>query len=190
MRTLPALFAIVCLSTALFACKDRERTVVTDGTTAGNGATAQTPPATQPPAPPAPPLPVSDQVSDSLVFSLERGACFGTCPFYQLHIYKGGFATYNGLGHVERLGMHHGKVDQGTIDQLIKEAEIHGFFEMDDVYDSPVTDLPSTTITARRNGTVKQVKGRIDPPESFRTLTSRIEAILAQVDWQPVAPQD
>ncbi len=91
---------------------------------------------------------------------------------------------------MDKMGLHHGQVSADTLQLLVAEAEKAGFFEMKAEYDRPVTDIPSTTISVRRNGELKKVKGRIDPPASFKALALRAEEILLPMNWKPVAPQE
>ena len=78
---------------------------------------------------------------DSLVFSIGRTPCFGTCKAYWINVYRSGYATFSGNSNVEKIGPHEGWVGQDTIVMLINEAYRIGFFELEDIYDGPVTDL-------------------------------------------------
>ncbi len=127
---------------------------------------------------------------DPVIFKLERTACFGPCPAYRITIHQSGKATYEGIAHVEQQGMHHAQVDGSLMDRLVQEAEQKGFFEMKDEYDRPVTDLPSTILTVRRNGDTKTVKGRVDPPQAFKDLAAWADEMLLPIPWKPVPPQD
>ncbi len=185
-------FALLLLFSA---CKDREAVVTNgsadpieepsaqaeqaeeNGTVAGESAANDRP------------VQATDQIADSLVFSIARSACFGKCPFYRLFIYDSGYATYEGLGNVDRMGLHSTTIPAETRAQLIAEAEKAGFFEMKDEYDRPVTDIPSTTIIVRRADQVKKVKARTDIPEAFKSFAARAEEILFAQDWKPVQPQ-
>ena len=188
------LFSITLL--LLFsACKDREAVV-----TNGSAGTAEAPVVTpeeieesgSAPGETAAndrPVPTTDQIADSLVFSIARSACFGKCPYYRLQIYESGYATYEGFGNMDRMGLHQTTIPAETRALLIDESEKAGFFEMKNEYDRPVTDIHSTTIIARRGGEVKKVKARVDIPQAFKSLATRVEEILLPMDWKPVGPQ-
>lgn len=190
MKLLPflSLLLILLISTG---CNDRKPAVTNGSANSDQSAAASVENTSEPGEEAASdaPVPATDQPSDSLVFSIERGACFGKCPFYRLHVFESGFATYEGLGNMDKMGLHHGHVSADTLQLLITEAEKAGFFDMKAEYDRPVTDLPSTTISVRRNGELKKVKGRVDPPAAFKQLALRVEEILLPMDWKPVAPQ-
>lgn len=195
MKDLAYLISFALVAMLLFACKDRERTV-TNGSSEN---TAETPPASGSTengsvdtgtSTTNDPVQGNDQKSDTLVFSIRRTACFGTCPTYDIYVYESGFATYEGKVHVDRIGLYQTRVGKATLETLLQEAESVDFFDMKAEYDSPVTDLPSTFITVARNGETKQVKGRVDPPAGFKKLAARAEELLLDLDWRSVKPQD
>lgn len=128
--------------------------------------------------------------ADSLFLSMERTPCFGTCKAYRLNIYRSGYATYEGRANVEREGMHEARIGRDTLEAIMKEADRIGFHGLDDVYDSPVTDLPSLIIRVVSNGRDKEVKGRVGVPPKFRTFAETIEELVLPVAWKPIRPQE
>lgn len=128
--------------------------------------------------------------ADSLVISFERTPCFGTCKAYRVHVYRSGHATYEGRAHVDLMGHATGRVDRAVIERIVQRAEAIGFSRLDDVYDSPVTDLPSTTIRVVANGTDKTVMGRVGAPANFRGFEKYVEEELLPLPWKPVPAQD
>ena len=123
---------------------------------------------------------------DSVFFSLERTPCFGTCPTFKITIFQDGSAIYEGRRFAPREGHFTGRVDAATMKALKEEAEARGFYAMDDVYDMPVTDLPSVIIRVQADGRDKQVIGRVGPPQAFKNLTQRAEELLANIEWTKV----
>ncbi|MCO6482437.1 MAG: hypothetical protein J5I62_06555 [Flavobacteriales bacterium] len=120
---------------------------------------------------------------DSVYFMIQRTACYGTCPTYRLTIYDDGLAVYEGVRFVARQGRYTGHVAPATMEALLKLAEAKGFFTMDDVYDKPVTDLPSVIIRVHADQRDKQVVGRVGAPQSFRDLAQEVENMLDAIEW-------
>jgi len=178
---LPCLLA----ATLLFACKGKQETAT------NTGAPASPPSATHGSS--------SGQAGatlgggaqgDSLFLRLERTFCFGSCPAYRLHVYRSGFATFEGRGDIEPMGMHRARIGADTLALLLAEAERSAFFSLDDEYDEEVTDLPSTYIQVVAGGRDKTVHGRYGIPPRFLAFRARIEELLLTVDWKPVQPKD
>lgn len=133
---------------------------------------------------------LSATAADSLFMSLERTPCFGPCKAYRIHIYRSGYATFEGRANVEREGMWEARIGMDTLQTILKEAERIGFYGLDDVYDSPVTDLPSLVIRMNTSAGDKQVKGRVDVPPKFRTFAETIEELVIPVLWKPIVPEE
>ncbi len=164
------------LSVALlmFACKNKQASS-RDAADPGTPATAQDTKRLGGPAP-----------GDSLVIALERTPCFGMCPAYRFNAYRSGYATYEGVVHVENLGRHEGRVPLDKLQRAVDRANESGFFKLDAVYDSQVTDLPSTVIRVVADGQDKQVTGRVGTPASFKSYTTFLEEELLPAAWKPV----
>lgn len=127
---------------------------------------------------------------DSLVFSIGRTPCFGTCKAYWINVYRSGYATFSGNSNVEKIGPHEGWVGQDTIVMLINEAYRIGFFELEDIYDGPVTDLPSMTIQVVANDKDKKVTGRVGTPAKLKNFGKLADELLFPVAWIPIVPKD
>lgn len=139
----------------------------------GNGATA-------------PSDPRFGSASDSLFFRLERTPCLGHCPAYRIHVYASGHATYEGIGQVERLGMHQAMLDRQVLETLLREAETIGFFGLQDSYDRPVTDIPSTRLRMVSGTRDKSILARTGVPPALKAFALKADSLLLPAAWTPV----
>jgi len=153
------------------ACKNREQ-VVTDGT-AAQGPAVVYGGATE---------------ADSLFFSLERTPCFGQCKTYRIRVFRSGFAVYEGSSFVEKTGTHYGHVGSDTLALLLQKAGDIDFFNLQDRYDSQVTDLPSTIVEVVANGRNKRVVARVGTPPALKAFAAYADELLFPVAWKPVLP--
>lgn len=181
------MFLLACSVVALLsACKDKEKVVIDETVVVEEAREPITEPVEEPPVAQL----GGATAADSLVFMLERTPCFGKCKAYRVHIYRSGYATYEGRSNVEKEGMYSGRVDQALVNSLLADAERIGFNTLEDKYDGPVTDLPSMIVRIAANGTDKKVVGRVGTPEKFRGFVERAEATLLPLDWKPVPAKD
>ena len=138
--------------------------------------------------------PIAEQAirsaSDSVYFSMQRTACFGTCPSYTLTILENGTAYYEGGRYAAREGSYVGKVGAETMEKLWQMAETADFFSMEDTYDSKVTDLPSTIIRVHAKGRDKRVLARQGTPMAFKNFAEGAEELLAPVEWTLVEDEN
>jgi len=127
--------------------------------------------------------------ADSLFLYLERTPCFGTCKAYRIDLYRSGYATFEGRGHVEKMGLHSARIGLDTLGTLLNLAEQHGFQGFEARYDAEVTDIASTVLRIVADGTDKKVFARVGQPQAFKKLVGEIEGLLLPVAWKPVAPK-
>lgn len=192
------------------ACKDKEKVVETAVVQEAGSAVTEEPtmPVTEEPTMPVAedlveamesemdqPIPSAHKTGgankeDSLVFSIGRTPCFGTCKAYWINVYRSGYATFDGNSNVEKIGPHTGWIGQDTIIMLINEAYRIGFFELENKYDGPVTDLPSMVIQVVANDKNKKVVGRVGTPAKLKAYGKMADELLFPVGWKPIAPKD
>ena len=122
--------------------------------------------------------------ADSLFFSIERTPCFGKCPAYRIKVYRSGYATYEVISNVERLGMNQGHVGSVTMAILLKEAEAIGYFALQDSYDRQVTDIPSTRLRMVSGARDKSILARAGVPPELKAFALRADELLLPMAWK------
>jgi len=124
---------------------------------------------------------------DSLLVSLSRGYCFGTCPVYSVHIYSSGLALYVGQANVDMEGRFSGHVSADQLAGITRVAKEIDYFSMDTLYNNPpVSDLPSHSTSVVWQGWRKSIKRRIGFPESLLRLEKEIDRCVAEVSWHKI----
>ncbi len=113
-----------------------------------------------------------------LIISLQRTPCYGTCPIYKMEIFSDGSAFYHGERFVDKMGDYEFTVSKETINYILKKAVEINFFEMEDKYTAPISDLPKT-ITFIKNG--KDQKRIIDyygAPKTLKEFESLVDGCI------------
>ena len=124
--------------------------------------------------------------ADSLFFSIERTPCLGTCPAYRIRVHAAGTATYEGIANVSRMGRYETRLPPGVLATLLHEAEAIGFFDLQDRYDSPVTDIPSTRLRMVSGGRDKSILARTGVPPTLRSFAAKADSLPLGADWRPI----
>ena len=123
-----------------------------------------------------------EQISE---ITLERTACFGSCPMYKVTLRRDGTATYVGREYVERKGTYKGQVY--GFQRLAQLIESRGYFNFKDNYTRPITDLPSTITSVVRAGSRKTIKNYGDSgPVELWGIEAAIDGIVANTKWEKV----
>jgi len=111
--------------------------------------------------------------SKDLIISLQRGACYGTCPIYKIQIYTDGSGIYTGTRFVENIGVIVFSLSENQINLILTQAEAIGFKNMKEEYSEPISDLPTTFIQIKD----KKIRDYVGAPSELRKLENLIDKI-------------
>lgn len=102
---------------------------------------------------------VNAQESESNVaITLERTACFGTCPVYTVTILEDGTVRYEGQNFVDVMGEQTSEIDPATVALMVEAFEEAGYFDWNATYDTQtVSDLPTIITSVTREGETHQI---------------------------------
>ena len=127
--------------------------------------------------------------------TLERTACFGTCPMYKVNIASDGTVTFNGERFTKTIGIAKGKISPNEFRQLVAEFEKINYFSLPDSYTpgTPVcpqriTDMPSANTSIELNGKAKSVAhyygcGTTGALEKLTALEKKIDEVAGTQKW-------
>ena len=99
------------------------------------------------------------------VITLERTACFGSCPMYKLEIFADGRVVYDGKDFVKRKGKAQGRISKAAVQQLVREFNRINYLRLDNEYISEGpncpeswTDMPSAVTSLSWKGREKTIR--------------------------------
>jgi Domain of unknown function (DUF6438) len=127
---------------------------------------------------------ISNLKEKDIVIILKKGSCYGKCAVYNLHIYKDGFVTYEGILHSEKIGFFSKRVTKEELNTFKKEFEDIGFMELPSEYPSEIVDLPLITMMYRNGKKSKIVSGRTDRPKNLLQLQYKLEKLANSTGWK------
>ena len=124
------------------------------------------------------PLPDIDRIG------LERSNCFSGCPAYTLIIERDGRFRYLGEMNVERLGERRGRIDRGSLNQVLRYIAAIDYLALDDTYLSPFLDNPASYTLVEWGGTTKVIENYSNSaPATVWALEKLIEDLLEVATW-------
>ena len=157
---------------------------------------------TTPPAPPAPvvkaqvtpPAPVATPPAPAvaghvLLASLQRGACYGTCPIYTVTVYRDGKVEYDGEEYVKKKGKATGTVtpaQMAALDKLFTDDHYLAYnteYTHYDVTDNPSAKTAYRPLGATKTKTVDHYYGDMKAPESLSKLEEQFDTIVQTDRW-------
>jgi hypothetical protein len=131
--------------------------------------------------------------SSAPAITLERTACFGSCPVYTISVSPSGEVLYEGQAHVRKVGTATSKMPKERVDALLSELERGGYFTFSERYTSPeracgryATDSPTTITSVTLRGRTKRIThdyGCGAAPGALTVLERRIDEELNSGQW-------
>lgn len=119
----------------------------------------------------------------SLLFTLERTPCLGTCPVYKLEVYTDGYVKYNGRNYVDLIGVYTGTLKPEQFEKVVQLFNDTDFYSLKDQYVDLRLDIPATIIEYYSEKGYKKVEASNEIPRKFRILTSELELVIEGIDW-------
>ena len=115
----------------------------------------------------------SDSSEIELIISLQRTACFGTCPIYKIEIFSDGSGIYTGTRFVENIGITKFSLSETQLNLILTKAEAIGFTNMKEEYSEPISDLSTTFIQIKD----KEIRDYTGAPKTLKNLESLIDQL-------------
>ena len=128
------------------------------------------------------PIPPSASIVNAEI-SLDRTACFGSCPDYSLTIYGNGTVIYEGRNFVVVTGKQSATIPEQDVRNLVGYFYDINYFSLRDEYTAQVTDLPTTTTSIKIDGRFKQVIDYYGAPEELVSLEAKIDEVGKSDRW-------
>lgn len=119
-----------------------------------------------------------------LRFSMRKGACFGSCPVYELKIFHGGYATFEGKQNTERLGLYDKQLSKSDYKKVVEAFEKLDFDSYPDQFVSNIPDLPNIEIGYHNGAIFRIVSGKEDRPEDLMQAQFQLEKIVDKKEWK------
>ncbi len=125
--------------------------------------------------------------TEQIVFSLEKGSCYGNCAVYNFYIDKKGGAFFEGIANSEKLGKFYKKLNDSVYQAFYNEFLRSQFDTLQQVYLSEIVDFPSITVGFRSGKQYKKVTYKESRPPVLRKLQLLLESIAnSRTGWQAI----
>ena len=129
------------------------------------------------------------------LITLERGACFGTCPIYQVTIAQNGTVSFDGHKFVKTSGAATAQIKPEDFNKLVSDFEKIHYFSLDEKYEpgtrgcgAAATDMPYVRTSIRVDGKTKSVSHyhgcrNSEVLGALATLERKIDEIAGTEKW-------
>jgi hypothetical protein len=156
------IFVFSILLIGLLACKSKEKTQVKTAQNAEKSASL-----------------------DDFV-SLDRTACFGTCPIYQIKIFRDGKVLYFGKRYVENEGTFQAQMDKEPLNALFSEINSLNWESFPTEAPMDNVDFPQFRLEVKLGDFQKTIRGNTRADESLIKLSKKIDALFEDLTLETV----
>lgn len=111
------------------------------------------------------------------VIKLMKNPCFGNCPMYSLTLSNDGTAEYVGRDHVQKMGTFTKNIGAEKVSLLLQRFNAINFWEMEDRYNSELSDTQKVIISLFRKDSTKVVSGDHARPEGLINIEKTLSKI-------------
>ena len=132
-------------------------------------------------------------LDSSLVASLERGPCRGTCPVYRVELYGDGKVRFDGKQHVGTIGARNGSTTAAAVQGFMRSVAASAFASADTLFmmgsagcGSYATDLPVSVLSIKVGSRLKTIQhdpGCRNAPKFLRVLAAQLDTAAGVAGW-------
>lgn len=132
-------------------------------------------------------------LDSSLIASLERGPCRGSCPVYKVEVFGDGRVRFDGKQHVGTLGVKTGTTTTTAIQDFMRSVSASEFASADTSYvmgsakcGQYYTDLPMAALSIKVGGRMKTVQhdpGCQGAPKFLGILEFQLDTTARTASW-------
>lgn len=120
-----------------------------------------------------------------LLFSIEKGPCFGNCPQYKTELYSSGIAKFTGIRNVDYIGDKTGSISDSLIGEIENAIIALKVADLDSVYvNKYLTDFPATDLYFEIDGQLKHIHiCHENPPQEIQKVIDVINTFENRIKW-------
>ena len=124
--------------------------------------------------------------TNQLVFSIEKGPCFGACPEYKLEVFNNGEAHLKGIRNVAQVGEFKTHVSDSLLSEMKKSIGSMDIASLDTNYvNKYLTDFPTIDLYFDLKSERKHIHiFHQQPPQEIYDLLRLIEGFENGIDWK------
>ena len=128
--------------------------------------------------------------ANQLLFSIEKGPCFGTCPEYKVEVFSNGDARLSGIRNVEHIGEFQTKLSAEFIKEIVDSIDALNISALDSNYvNKYLTDFPTTDLGFEIEGVKKRIHiFHESPPQEIQKVMDVINTFENRIKWDFSAP--
>lgn len=132
---------------------------------------------------------MANKAPERTFISIERTACFGTCPIDVYTLYLNGHQRYEGRKFTDLTGEFTANITAQKSCKLFKEFGKMEWQRYDSVYRSLYSDLPTTIIRYQQGSQQISIELGGEQPDALDSLVAKLSALRDAQIWKATTIQ-
>lgn len=130
----------------------------------------------------------STQLDDFV--SLDRTGCFGTCPIYQIKIFRSGKVQYFGRKFVDNEGVFKAQMNKQQVNDFFAEVDALNWKSFPEQYPMDNVDFPQFRIEIKLDDFQKVIRGNTRADEALINLTQTIDELFETLNLEKITENE
>ena len=126
----------------------------------------------------------------TLLISMKKTACYGSCPVYEIQIFSDLTVILNGERYLDKVGNFFSTLPEKRLEELRSRFIEADFFSFQDKYTERITDLPTTYVYFNDSGNEKKVMDYSGAPDALKNIENDIASLLDELKWSKVEQKE
>lgn len=122
------------------------------------------------------------------ILEYSKSPCYGFCPHFNMTVYEGGWAIFEGKRHTAKQGIAIVQLDKMQVEEMMQQCQQADLWSAEASYGMRIQDLPTTTVHLFEGGKEKTVQWRMRHPERLKRLDGQLMELVTKQGW--VTPVD
>jgi len=123
---------------------------------------------------------------DTLLISIEKTPCFGTCEAYKMEIFSSGLVALNGISNIKMIGNYQAIIEKQSLTKIQEQFRSADFFSFKSQYTGKVSDLPTTYLFFKDGEKEKMIQDYYQAPAKLKELEKLVENLVETLHWKKV----
>ncbi len=126
--------------------------------------------------------------SSQLLFSIEKGPCFGACPEYKVEVFTSGKAVMHAIRNVNQVGEFSTQLSKADLEEISSSLSKLSIEKLDTVYvNKYLTDFPTTDLCFGIKTKVKCIHVcHENPPKEVVFLIQELSRLEKLMHWKEI----
>lgn len=128
-----------------------------------------------------------------LLLRLEKTACYGECPVFEVKCYSDGRTIWKGAHYCDRIGYYETFLPKTWREQLLSRAKAIRFFSLLDHYPAEgpyLSELPNTIVYLNDGKKEKSISQNYLTPKELIAFEEEVLKLMDKLNWEAVKEQN